>query len=157
MKNVSVLMGSKKDLDVMQKAADVLEDFGVPHEVTVMSAHKTLDKVLEFAETVAAEDIGVIIAGAGKAAHLAGVVAARTVVPVIGVPLSASLEGLDALLSTVQMPTGIPVATVGINAAANAGLLAVAILALDDDTLANRLADYRSALADTTYEEIRRI
>lgn len=157
MKNVSVLMGSKKDLDVMQKAADVLEDFGVPHEVTVMSAHKTLDKVLEFAETVADEDIGVIIAGAGKAAHLAGVVAARTVVPVIGVPLSASLEGLDALLSTVQMPTGIPVATVGINAAANAGLLAVAILALDDNTLANRLVDYRSALADTTYEEIRRI
>jgi 5-(carboxyamino)imidazole ribonucleotide mutase len=157
MKNVSVLMGSKSDLGVMQKAADVLEEFGVPHDVTVMSAHKTLDKVLEFAESIPATETGVVIAGAGKAAHLAGILAARTLVPVIGVPLRASLDGLDALLSTVQMPTGVPVATVGIDAAANAALLAISILALDDELLAGRLAAYRASLADTTYEEVRRI
>jgi 5-(carboxyamino)imidazole ribonucleotide mutase len=155
MKNVSVVMGSKKDLAVMQKAADLLETFGVPHDVIVMSAHKTLDRVLEFADAIPSRDVGVVIAGAGKAAHLAGVIAARTTVPVIGVPMSASLEGLDALLSTVQMPTGIPVATVGIDGSTNAALLAVAILALDDDALSERLAAYRAGLADTTYEELR--
>jgi 5-(carboxyamino)imidazole ribonucleotide mutase len=155
MRTVSVVMGSKKDLGVMEKAARVLEEFGVPHDVIVMSAHKTLDKVLEFTEAIPNRDVGVVIAGAGKAAHLAGVIAARTTVPVIGVPLSASLEGLDALLSTVQMPTGIPVATVGIDGSANAALLAVAILALDDDTLSDRLAAYRASLASTTYEELR--
>ena len=155
MKTVSVVMGSKKDLAVMEKAAHLLEEFGVPHDVVVMSAHKTLDKVLEFTEAIPGRNVGVVIAGAGKAAHIAGVIAARTTVPVVGVPLSASLDGLDALLSTVQMPTGVPVATVGIDGSANAALLAVAILALDDDTLSERLAAYRASIADATYEELR--
>lgn len=157
MKTVSIVMGSKKDLGVMQKAADVLDRFGVPHDVIVMSAHKTLDKVLAFTEAIPSRDVGVVIAGAGKAAHLAGVVAARTTVPVVGVPLSASLDGLDALLATVQMPTGIPVATVAVDGASNAALLAVSILALEDEELAGRLADYRAELAEATYEELRKV
>jgi 5-(carboxyamino)imidazole ribonucleotide mutase len=156
MKTVSVVMGSKKDLGVMQKAADLLEEFGVPHDIIVMSAHKTLDKVLAFTQSIPDRNVGIVIAGAGKAAHLAGVIAARTTIPVVGVPLSASLDGLDALLSTVQMPTGVPVATVGIDGAANAALLAITILALDDETLAERLGVYRASLAETTYEELRR-
>jgi 5-(carboxyamino)imidazole ribonucleotide mutase len=156
MKTVSVVMGSKKDLGVMQKAADLLEQFGVPHDVIVMSAHKTLDKVLAFTESIPSRDVGVVVAGAGKAAHLAGVVAARTTVPVIGVPLSASLDGLDALLATVQMPTGIPVATVAVDGASNAALLAIAILALGDETLAEKLSDYRAGLSESTYEELRK-
>ena len=156
MKTVSVVMGSKKDLGVMQKAADLLEEFGVPHDIIVMSAHKTLDRVLAFTQSIPDRNVGIVIAGAGKAAHLAGVIAARTTIPVVGVPLSASLDGLDALLSTVQMPTGGPVATVGIDGAANAALLAITILALDDETLAERLGAYRASLAETTYEELRR-
>jgi 5-(carboxyamino)imidazole ribonucleotide mutase len=156
-KTVSIVMGSKKDLSVMQKAADLLDRFGIPHDLIVMSAHKTLDKVLSFTEAIPSRDVGVVIAGAGKAAHLAGVVAARTTVPVIGVPLSASLDGLDALLATVQMPTGIPVATVAVDGASNAALLAVAILALDDETLGERLKAYRAELAEATYEELRKV
>lgn len=143
-------MGSGSDRPVMEKAAAMLERFGIEQETRVLSAHKTPDQALEFATTAAGQGFGVIIAGAGKAAHLAGVMAAKSLLPVIGVPISASLDGLDSLLSTVQMPTGIPVATVAIDAAANAALLAVAILAVGDDDLTSRLADYRRELTEST-------
>ncbi|MGI9609996.1 MAG: 5-(carboxyamino)imidazole ribonucleotide mutase [Acidimicrobiia bacterium] len=147
---VAILMGSGSDRPVMVKAADMLDHFGVHHETKVLSAHKTPDQAIEFAETAADSGFEVIIAGAGKAAHLAGVMAAKSLLPVIGVPISASLDGMDALLATVQMPTGIPVATVAVDGAANAALLAIAILAVSDEHLASRLADYRSELAQKT-------
>jgi 5-(carboxyamino)imidazole ribonucleotide mutase len=134
----------------MEKAATTLESFGIDSEVKVLSAHKTPDQALEFASTAAEQGFSVIIAGAGKAAHLAGVMAAKSLLPVIGVPINASLDGMDALLATVQMPTGIPVATVAIDGATNAALLAVAILAVGDDALRERLARYRADLAEKT-------
>jgi 5-(carboxyamino)imidazole ribonucleotide mutase len=134
----------------MEKAATTLESFGIGSEVKVLSAHKTPDQALEFASTAAEQGFSVIIAGAGKAAHLAGVMAAKSLLPVIGVPINASLDGMDALLATVQMPTGIPVATVAIDGATNAALLAVAILAVGDDALRERLARYRADLAEET-------
>jgi 5-(carboxyamino)imidazole ribonucleotide mutase len=134
----------------MEKAAAMLDRFGIEHEVRVLSAHKTPDEALEFATSAATSGYEVIIAGAGKAAHLAGVMAAKSLLPVIGVPISASLDGMDALLSTVQMPTGIPVATVAVDGAANAALLAVAMLAIGDDELTSALADYRRELAEKT-------
>ena len=134
----------------MEKAATTLESFGIGSEVRVLSAHKTPDQALEFASTAAEQGFSVIIAGAGKAAHLAGVMAAKSLLPVIGVPINASLDGMDALLATVQMPTGIPVATVAIDGATNAALLAVAILAVGDDALRERLARYRANLAEKT-------
>jgi len=134
----------------MEKAATTLESFGIGSEVRVLSAHKTPDQALEFASTAAEQGFSVIIAGAGKAAHLAGVMAAKSLLPVIGVPINASLDGMDALLATVQMPTGIPVATVAIDGATNAALLAVAILAVGDDALRERLARYRADLAEKT-------
>lgn len=143
-------MGSGSDRPTMEKAGKVLEEFGIDHETRVLSAHKTPDEAIEFASSAADNGFEVIIAGAGKAAHLAGVMAAKSLLPVIGVPISASLDGMDALLSTVQMPTGIPVATVAIDGAANAALLAVAILAVGDATLRTRLADYRRELAQKT-------
>lgn len=143
-------MGSGSDRPVMEKAGAMLDRFGIEHETRVLSAHKTPDQALEFATNAAADGFGVIIAGAGKAAHLAGVMAAKSLLPVIGVPISASLDGMDALLSTVQMPTGIPVATVAIDAANNAALLAVAMLAIGDDDLTERLAEYRQELAEKT-------
>jgi 5-(carboxyamino)imidazole ribonucleotide mutase len=147
---VAIVMGSGSDRPVMEKASQVLDSFGIEHETRVLSAHKTPDQAIAFAENAAAAGFGVIIAGAGKAAHLAGVMAAKSLLPVIGVPLAGSLDGLDALLSTVQMPTGIPVATVAIDGAANAALLAVAILAVGDGALTERLAAYRSKLAEDT-------
>lgn len=147
---VAIVMGSASDRPVMSKAGDMLDRFGVEHEIRVLSAHKTPDAAIAFAEGAAANGFSVIIAGAGKAAHLAGVMAAKSLVPVIGVPLSASLNGLDALLSTVQMPTGVPVATVAVDGAANAALLAIAILALADPELTRKLAAYRKQLADET-------
>ncbi|HEX2155006.1 MAG TPA: 5-(carboxyamino)imidazole ribonucleotide mutase [Acidimicrobiia bacterium] len=147
---VAIVMGSGSDRPVMEKAAAILDRFGVEHEMRVLSAHKTPDQALEFATNAASHGFGVIIAGAGKAAHLAGVMAAKSLLPVIGVPISASLDGLDALLSTVQMPTGIPVAAVAIDTAANAGLLAVAILAVGNDALTAKLAEYRRELAEKT-------
>lgn len=143
-------MGSGSDRPTMEKAGKMLEEFGIDHETRVLSAHKTPDEAIEFASSAADNGFEVIIAGAGKAAHLAGVMAAKSLLPVIGVPISASLDGMDALLSTVQMPTGIPVATVAIDGAANAALLAVAILAVGDATLRTRLADYRRELAQKT-------
>lgn len=134
----------------MEKGAAMLERFGIEYEMKVLSAHKTPDQALEFATSAADNGFGVIIAGAGKAAHLAGVMAAKSLLPVIGVPISASLNGLDALLSTVQMPTGIPVATVAIDAANNAALMAVAILAVGDEELTGKLAEYRRDLTEKT-------
>lgn len=147
---VAIVMGSGSDRPVMEKAGQMLERFGVESETRVLSAHKTPDEAISFAAEAAANGFKVIIAGAGKAAHLAGVMAAKSLLPVIGVPLKASLDGLDSLLATVQMPTGIPVATVAIDGAVNAALLAVSILAVDDPDLTRRLGDYRAQLAADT-------
>ena len=148
MSKVAVVMGSVKDQPKMQAAADTLTRFGIDYDMRVLSAHKTPDAAFEFAATAAEQGFSVIVAGAGKAAHLAGVMAAKSLLPVIGVPLSASLQGLDALLATVQMPTGIPVATVAVDSAANGAYLAAAILSLTDPELADRLAAYRQSLAE---------
>jgi 5-(carboxyamino)imidazole ribonucleotide mutase len=147
---VAIVMGSGSDRPVMEKAEEMLARFGIDSETRVLSAHKTPDEALAFATSAAANGFKVIIAGAGKAAHLAGVMAAKSLLPVIGVPLNASLSGLDSLLSTAQMPTGIPVATVAVNGAANAALLAVAILAVDNAELTKKLADFRAQLAAET-------
>lgn len=152
MNKVAIVMGSGKDRPIMEKAASTLEAFGIDHTISVMSAHKTPDLALGFAESAATNGYSVIIAGAGKAAHLAGVMAAKSLLPVIGVPLSASLDGMDALLATVQMPTGVPVATVAIDGATNAALLAIAMLAIGDPELTERLAEYRTRLAEVTLE-----
>ena len=144
---VAILMGSEKDAPKMDPASQVLDKFGVEHEVHVMSAHRTPDRVAAFASSARDNGYGVLICGAGKAAHLAGAVAAHSTLPVIGVPIAAGgLGGMDALLSTVQMPTGIPVATVAVDSAANAAYLAVAVLAATDNALAARLAAYRESL-----------
>ncbi len=147
---VAIVMGSGTDRPVMEKAGAVLEQFGIEHDTRVLSAHKTPDQAIDFAANAANNGFEVIIAGAGKAAHLAGVMAAKSLLPVIGVPLNASLDGLDSLLATVQMPTGIPVATVAIDGAHNAALLAVAILAINDPELQEKLAAYRAELAEKT-------
>ncbi len=147
---VAIVMGSGSDRPIMEKAGKMLERFGIEHETRVLSAHKTPDEAIAFAENAAANGFSVIIAGAGKAAHLGGVMAAKSLLPVIGVPINASLDGMDALLATVQMPTGIPVATVAVDGATNAALLAVAILAVGDQELTNELADYRKELAEKT-------
>lgn len=147
---VAIVMGSSSDRSVMEKAGKMLERFGIEHETRVLSAHKTPDEAFEFAATAHDEGFEVIIAGAGKAAHLAGVMAAKSLLPVIGVPIAAALDGMDSLLATVQMPTGIPVATVAIDGAANAALLAVAMLALNDEELRKGLAEYRKELAAQT-------
>ncbi len=140
MKKVGIIMGSDSDLPIVRKAVDTLESFGVPYEVHVYSAHRTPDEAGQFAANAKAEGFGVLIAAAGMAAHLAGAVAARTTLPVIGIPCkSSNLDGMDALLATVQMPTGVPVATVAINGAGNAALLAVQMLALSDEGLAAAL------------------
>ncbi len=141
---VAVIMGSTSDLEVMSQAISVLEDFGVEVVKRIISAHRTPDLMCEFAKSAKSEGIGVIIAGAGKSAHVAGVVAGMTTVPVIGVPLKTSdLGGMDSLLSIVQMPAGIPVATMAINGAKNAGLYAIQILALTDEALAAKLDQFR--------------
>jgi 5-(carboxyamino)imidazole ribonucleotide mutase len=143
---VSIVMGSTSDLSVMEKAAQFLNDMQVPFEMNALSAHRTPEAVEEFAKNAHLRGIKVIIAAAGMAAHLPGVIAASTIVPVIGVPIKATLEGMDALLAIVQMPPGIPVATVGINAALNAGILAVQLLALEDKQLEQKLVAYKERL-----------
>ena len=149
MKKVAVIMGSDSDLPVVEKAFSVFEEYGVPYVVHVYSAHRTPIEAREFAQKAADEGFGAIIAAAGKAAHLAGSLAANTVLPVIGIPVkSSTLDGLDALLSTVQMPAGIPVATVAIDGAQNAALLAVQILAVSDEQLRNQLLSARLAAAE---------
>lgn len=141
---VAILMGSEKDRAQVEPAAALLAEFGIDHDVLVRSAHRTPEAVAEFSRTARSRGYAVVICAAGKAAHLAGAVAAHTTLPVIGVPVAAgSLGGLDALLSTVQMPTGVPVATVGVDGAANAALLAVQILAVTNDDLAAALAQRR--------------
>jgi 5-(carboxyamino)imidazole ribonucleotide mutase len=151
---VGVIMGSDSDLSVMHGAVDVLREFEVPHEVRVVSAHRTPEVMYEYATAAADAGIRVIIAGAGGAAHLPGMTASLTTVPVIGVPVPLQqLDGLDSLLSIVQMPDGIPVATVGVGRARNAGLLAVRILAASDDALRARLRAYREDLAQTVREK----
>ena len=144
MKKVGIVMGSASDLPVVKKAIDMLVSLDVPYEVHVYSAHRTPDEASDFSSSANERGFGVLIAAAGMAAHLAGVVASRTTLPVIGIPCkSSNLDGLDALLATVQMPTGIPVATVAIDGAANAALLAAEILALGDEKLAEKLEDKR--------------
>ena len=144
---VAILMGSEKDMSKMEPCGTVLDGFGIEHETHVMSAHRNPELVAEFATTAREKDFGVIICGAGKAAHLAGAVAAHSTLPVIGIPIAAGgLGGVDALYATVQMPTGIPVATVAIDSSANAGYLAASILSVNDAALASRLAQYREGL-----------
>lgn len=148
MAKVAVLMGSPSDKDKMAPAAETLEAFGVEADVRVMSAHRSPAEVAAFASSAREEGYGAVICGAGMAAHLAGAVSAHTTLPVIGVPLSGGLaDGLDALLSTVQMPKGMPVATVAVNGAVNAALLAVQILAVSDESLVPKLADDRAERA----------
>jgi 5-(carboxyamino)imidazole ribonucleotide mutase len=143
---VSIIMGSTSDLKVMEKAASVLDELEVPFEMNALSAHRTPEAVERFARNAAGNGIKVIIAGAGMAAHLPGVIAAMTPLPVIGVPIKSSLEGIDALLAIVQMPPGIPVATVGIDGAQNAGILAAQIIASGDTSLAQKLVGYKENL-----------
>jgi 5-(carboxyamino)imidazole ribonucleotide mutase len=151
---VGIAMGSSSDLPTLQPAADVLERFGVAHELRVLSAHRTPTAMADYARSAVARGLRVIVAGAGGAAHLPGMLAANTPLPVIGVPVpTGSLNGMDALLSIVQMPRGVPVATVAIGAGANAGLLAVQILALADAELARKLLDYKEELAATARQQ----
>ncbi len=148
---VGIIMGSNSDWEVMQQAANILKDFGVPYEAQVVSAHRTPDRMFEYAETAIERGLKCIIAGAGGAAHLPGMIAAKTTLPVLGVPVtSKQLQGLDSLLSIVQMPKGIPVATfaIGEAGAANAGLFAIALLALSDPTMAEQLEAFRKMQAE---------
>jgi len=141
-------MGSLSDFDIIKKAIDTLTDFDIEYDIKILSAHRTPDETAKYVKDATAKGTKVFIAAAGMSAHLPGVVAANTVAPVIGIPINASLQGLDALLSIVQMPSGIPVATVGINAAQNAALLAIQILATSDDTLKKKLIDYKNKLKE---------
>lgn len=145
---VSIIMGSTSDLPVMEKAAAFLDSMDVPFEMHALSAHRTPEEVESFARNARSRGVKVIIAGAGMAAALPGVIAAQTALPVIGVPIKGMLDGLDALLSIVQMPPGIPVATVGVNGAQNAAILAVEMLALADETLARKMETYKAGLKD---------
>jgi len=143
---VSIIMGSTSDLPVMEKAAKILNDFKIPFEINALSAHRTPEKVEEFAKNAQSRGIKVIIAAAGMAAHLPGVIAAMTSIPVIGVPIDATLKGIDSIFSILQMPPGIPVATVGVNAAQNAGILAAQILAVGNNDIAQTLIEYKENL-----------
>jgi len=158
MKKVAIVMGSDSDLKVVEKAILTLKDYGVQTEVHIYSAHRTPVEAKEFTANARANGIGVIIAAAGKAAHLAGAIAANTTLPVIGIPVKASvLDGMDALLSTVQMPAGIPVATVAIDGAENAALLAIQILAVEDATLAEKLQKARDSKKQAILEKDKEI
>src|SRR6266699_1849030 len=157
---VSIVMGSDSDLEIMREAGKALEGFGIAYEIDVTSAHRSPDRTAEYARKAAAHGIKVIIAGAGGAAHLAGVIAAHTTLPVIGVPIpSTSLNGMDSLLATVQMPAGIPVATVAIGkpGATNAGILAAQMIALADSSVAKRLGAYKQKLAAGVEEKSRKL
>ena len=147
---VGVIMGSDSDLQVMQAAADVLKQFEIPFELTIVSAHRTPERMMQYAKTAAGRGLQVIVAGAGGAAHLPGMVAAITILPVIGVPIksSNSLDGWDSILSILQMPNGVPVATVALNAAKNAGLLAIQILATSDKNIAEKYAAYKEKMQE---------
>ncbi len=158
MKKVAVIMGSDSDLPVVEKCINTLKEYGVPTEVHVYSAHRTPAQVQQFCSSARENGFGVIIAAAGKAAHLAGACAAQTTLPIIGIPVkSSTLDGLDALLSTVQMPSGLPVATVAIDGAQNAALLAIQILSVEDEVLADKLNEARCAGAQKVLEKDREI
>lgn len=145
---VGIIMGSKSDMPIMQQATEVLKELGVPFEVAIVSAHRTPERMFEYAKSAAGKGFKVIIAGAGGAAHLPGMVASITTLPVIGVPIKStnSIDGWDSILSILQMPAGVPVATVALNAGKNAGLLAAQILSVGDEILPKRLKDYKDAL-----------
>jgi 5-(carboxyamino)imidazole ribonucleotide mutase len=151
---IGIIMGSKSDLPIMQDAADILTELGVSYEITVVSAHRTPDRLFDYAKAAAGRGLKVVIAGAGGAAHLPGMVASLTHLPVIGVPVksSNSIDGWDSVLSILQMPNGIPVATVALNAAKNAGLLAAQILSTADEDLVQALIDYKKELAQKVYD-----
>jgi 5-(carboxyamino)imidazole ribonucleotide mutase len=151
---VGIIMGSDSDLPVMEKTVSVLKEFGVPYEVKILSAHRTPEAHSKYAKTAAERGLKVIIAAAGMAAHLPGVTAGQTILPVIGVPIKSSFQdGLDSLLSIVQMPPGIPVATVTVNGSKNAGLLAVQIIATGDETLRQKFADYKVKMAEDSMKK----
>ena len=153
MKKVGILMGSDSDLPIVEKAIQTLQEYQVPYEVHVYSAHRTPEEARAFALSARENGFGAIIAAAGKAAHLAGAIAANTTLPVIGIPVKSTLDGIDALLATVQMPSGIPVATVAINGAANAALLSIQMLAIEDEDLAAKLDAARAKAAAAVLEK----
>lgn len=158
MRKVAIIMGSDSDLPIVEKSIKKLIEFGVPYEVHIFSAHRTPEQSAEFSKNARRNGFGAIIAAAGKAAHLAGALAANTTIPVIGIPIkSSTLDGMDALLSTVQMPSGIPVATVAIDGAVNAALLAISILSLEDEELAKKLSLSRKAASEKVLEKNRAI
>lgn len=156
---VGIIMGSDSDLSVMKAAADVLKEFGIEYEITVVSAHRTPERMFEYAKNAADRGLQVIIAGAGGAAHLPGMVASITPLPVIGVPVksSNSIDGWDSILSILQMPNGIPVATVALNAAKNAGLLAARILGCGDENMRNKMSAYQNELKEIVLEKARKV
>ncbi|MDP9230712.1 MAG: 5-(carboxyamino)imidazole ribonucleotide mutase [Bacteroidota bacterium] len=156
---VGIIMGSDSDLPVMQAAADILKDFGIPHEVTVVSAHRTPQRMMEYAQKAKERGLKVIIAGAGGAAHLPGMVASVTVLPVIGVPIksSNSIDGWDSVLSILQMPNGVPVAAVALNAAKNAGILAAEILATSDESISKKITGYKSSLIEEVIKKVEKL
>ena len=157
-KKVAIIMGSDSDFPVVKDAAVELKKLGIPYEVHVMSAHRTPEEASEFAKNAKKNGFGVIISAAGMAAHLGGVLAAQTILPVIGIPVSGSrLDGMDALLATVQMPKGIPVATVAINGAGNAGILAAQMLALSDDTIAEKLEKMKVDMREAVIEKDKKL
>lgn len=156
---IGIIMGSDSDLNIMQAASDMLKQFGIPHEVTVVSAHRTPHRMIEYAQKARERGLKVIIAGAGGAAHLPGMVAAVTTLPVIGVPIksSNSIDGWDSVLSILQMPNGVPVATVALNAAKNAGILAAQILGTADETIALKVAHYKESLNNDVISKVEKM
>lgn len=155
---VGIIMGSDSDLEVMKEAANVLEEFGISYEIKIVSAHRTPDFMAEYGKTALERGLKVIIAGAGGSAHLPGMTASHTILPVIGVPVkSKSLDGLDSLLSIVQMPAGVPVATVAINGAKNASILAAEIIATNDKKLQKKLLDYKEKIRNESLEKNKRV
>ncbi|MDD2585637.1 MAG: 5-(carboxyamino)imidazole ribonucleotide mutase [Syntrophomonadaceae bacterium] len=158
MPDVGIIMGSDSDLAIMKEAGDILQEFGIEYEYTICSAHRLPRETAEYASTAAERGIKVIIAGAGGAAHLAGVIAAYTILPVIGIPIKTStLSGVDSLYSIVQMPRGIPVATVAINGSANAALLALEMIAISDEKVRHQLSDYRDKMASSVLAKDRKL
>ena len=155
---VGIIMGSDSDLPVMQEAANQLDELGIPYEITIVSAHRTPDRMYEYAKKAVENGLQVIIAGAGGSAHLPGMTASLTPLPVIGVPIKTkNMDGLDSLLSIVQMPPGIPVATVAVNGAKNAGLLAAKIIGTSDKTVQNKLQEYAENLEDSVLEKVEKL
>ena len=156
---VGIIMGSESDLEIMQPAADMLRHFNIPHELTIVSAHRTPDRMRQYALDAKGKGLKVIIAGAGGAAHLPGMVASYTTLPVIGVPVrsSNSIDGWDSVLSILQMPAGVPVATVALNGSANAGILAAQIIGIADDTISQRLTSYKISLENKVMEMVAKV